>query len=218
MNAGLANLTSLKAYVLALSLRQRNDWDAALTIIGQGVAAAFERYCDRKFARTVGQVDVFGADRCQFLLSRFPVEPPVTTVEFKQDEPTGWVVQTGATGMAIQALDALAGIVYFPDGVDCGDYFSQMRFTYTGGYFWEQLEPTDDAYPTAQPPGSTALPADLLLAWYMQCAEIWKLKDKLGKGITDEEKVQRISIANLEDNFLPQVKSIIGQYVRFSLT
>lgn len=218
MNSGFSNLASLKAYTLAVGVRARTDWDAALTIIGQGVARAFEKYCDRKFAYTVGQLDVFGADRCQFLLSRFPVVPPVTTVEFKQDEPTGWVVQTGATGMAIQSLDADAGIVYFPDGVDCGAYFSQMRFTYTGGYFWEQLEPVDQGFPTALPAGATALPPDLLLAWYMQCAEIWKLKDKLGQGITVEEKAQRISVANLEDNLLPQVKSILGQYVRFSLT
>ena len=220
MNVGFSNLFSLKAQMLAANQVVKTDWDTKLTAIGLGVASSFERYCGRKFARTVGQMDVFGADRCQFLLSRFPVEPPVTAVEFKLNEPTGWVVQTsGNNGLTIQALDALAGIVYLPDGVDAGAYYSQMRFTYTGGYFWETLEPTDAGSPTAVPATSVSLPPDLLFAWQMQCRKVWEAIDKIGNKILEVGSNAHLAsevMAGLD--LIPEVKTILGGYVRYELT
>ena len=117
----------------------------------------------------------------------------------------------------IRALDAATGIIYFREEIDCGGYWAQMRFTYTGGYFWETLEPADGNYPTTMPSTATALPADLQLAWFLQVAEVWKKKDKLGQGIaTDDDKGGRINPANLEEQFLPEVKSILSQYIRYS--
>ena len=215
MNAGLSNLATLKGYVLAAALRSATDYDAALAAIGLGVAGAFEKYCNRKFARVVGATEIFGADRCQFLISRLPVES-VAMMEVKQTEALGWVVQNPSP---IVTLDSLAGIIYLPDRSDVGIYTTQVRFTFTGGYFWEQLEAGDGGYPTAQPNGATPIPPDLQFAWLMQCAEAWKKKDKLGQGITGgEEKTERINPANLQQKFLPEVESILAQYIRYSMT
>ena len=170
--------------------------------------------------RAAGNVEIIPADRCQFLLSRYPLET-LTAVDLKMKESGGWVAQDLNN---IISIDQANGVINFPEQADLGPWYAQARFTYTGGFFWEQLEPVDGAgnptagFPTAVPGGAALVPADLLEAWLMQCAENWKLKDKLGQGITIEEKVQRISAANLVDNLLPQVKSRVGQYVRYSLT
>jgi hypothetical protein len=148
MNAGFSNLDWLKKNVLAATLKNDLRFDPLILALGLGVAGQFEKYCGRKFMRGVGVADTFGADRASFLLNQFPVEAPIALVEFKVDEPTGWVAQSQAAGsndLVIQSLDANAGIIYFEDNTDCGSYWSQMRFTYTGGYFWEQLEPDDAA-------------------------------------------------------------------------
>lgn len=219
MNAGFSNLATLKAYLLAKAIRSSTDYDAAITSIGLGIAGFFERYCGRKFAYTPGFQEVFGADRAAFCLSLFPVVPPVTLVEFKQDESTGWVAQdqTAPSGdtLVIQSLDAENGVIYFPDNEDCGEYWSQMRFTYTGGYWWQQLEPTDEGYPAAQPAGSANLPNSLLEAWLIQCEIAWKMRDKLGKGLSAEETKGRGPLYEINDlDLAPQVKQMLEHHVR----
>jgi hypothetical protein len=214
MNAGFSNLSTLKGYILAAALRGATDYDAALTSIGQGVAKQFEKYCNRKFARSVGDTVIFSADRCEFILPRVPLEA-LTLTELKTNETDGFVAQDSTF---IRAIDLANGIINTGPG-DAGPFYGQVRFTYTGGFFWEQLEPADGGYPTSQPGGSTALPADLLLAWQMQCAELWKKKDKLGEGITtDSEGVVRINPANLLDELLPTVKAILAGHIRYNLT
>ena len=227
MNAGFSNLTSIKAQMLAANQQAKTDWDAKIAAIGKGVAGSFEKFCNRKFMRVAAQQDVFGADRSQFLLARYPVEPPITTVEFKLDEPTGWVVQPqgpvntlqSQSALVFRSLDAVAGVVYFPEESDCGPYWSQLRFTYTGGYFWEQLEPVDVGYPTAVPPTANLLPNELLFAWQMQCRKVWEAIDKIGSKIltvgSNARQVQEV-MAGLD--LVPEVREILSSYVRYEFT
>jgi len=74
---------------------------------------------------------------------------------------------------SIQSLSAASGVVYLTDDTfstpDAGPYWGEVRFTFTGGYFFEQLEPEDEGYPTVQPPGSAPLPKGLRLAWLNHC-------------------------------------------------
>ena len=212
MNAGFSNLTTLKAHLLAASLRAATDYDAAITNIGLGMAAAIGNFCNRKFDRVVGDTEIIAADRCQFLLSRYPVEA-VTQVEIKSTEALGWVVQNPSP---IQTFDPACGIVYFPEQADAGKYYEQVRFTFTAGYFWEQLEPGDGGYPTA--PVGAALPPDLKLAWLLQCEIVWKMRDKLGQQIGGEESKGGGPTYQINDlDLAPQVKQMLQQFVRYNL-
>jgi hypothetical protein len=215
MNAGFSNLTTLKASLLTPALRASTDFDNAITTIGLGIANLFEKECDRQFARAVATTEIFGADRCQFLLSRIPVES-VAQVELKLNETDGFIVQTPSP---IVTVDNAAGIVYLPDGADFGPYTAQARFTYTGGYAWEQLEPNDPASPTAVPSGAAALPAALLSAWLLQCEIVWKMRDKLGLDIIGAQPKSRGPLYQINDlDLAPIVKTMLQHYKRYQLT
>lgn len=206
MNAGLANLATLKAFLLPAALRSGTDDDATITAIGLGVAGLIEQACGRTLLRAAGVVDIFGADRAQFLLSRFPVEA-VTEFALKSTEAAGFVVQTLATYPL--AIDLANGIVTL--GGDAGAYYEQLRVTYTGGYWWEVKEPTDNGYPTTQPAGSTALPAELRLAWLLQCQHVWASIDKLGTAIADQPGASS-ALDSLQ--LSPVVKQMLQDYER----
>lgn len=216
MNAGFSNLATLKAHLLAGSLASADEtaFNTAITSLGLGMAAAFERHCHRKFARVAGDVEIFSADYCQFPLARFPVES-VSAIDLKTTEADGWVAQT--VNEFIRTINLAQGIVYLPDGSDAGPYYAQLRFTYTGGYFWNTLEPADTGYPTALPSGATVLPDDLKLAWLLQCEAVWKARDKLGTEIIERDDVKFVNSALSELKLIPQVKAILQPFIRMKL-
>jgi hypothetical protein len=212
MNAGLSNLYTLKSNLLAPALVAATDYDARLALLGKGVAGAFEKFCNRKFARVAGATYICSADRPQTILDRYPVET-ITTVELKTDETTGWEVQTDF----VRSLSKESAIVYW--GTFVGDAYAELRFTFTGGYFWEQLEPTDGSYPTAQPSGSTALPDALQQAWLLQCKLVWETWDKIGDKISEVGSGSSQSASPLSGLELsPLVKDMLTSYRRFQLT
>src|ERR1700689_2722959 len=131
MNAGLSNLTTLKAQLLAASLRADTDYDAPITAIGLGVAAQFDTFCNRGLARVVAQQDIFRADRRHWWLNRFPVEA-VTYTEKKDSEADGYVsFPLPPDGNAlIQSMDLGSGYIMFI--ALQGYYFSMIRVTYNG--------------------------------------------------------------------------------------
>ena len=79
-----------------------------------------------------------------------------------------------------------------------------------------------DATTTADaiPVGATARPADLYLAWLLQCEHVWKLRDKLGLSIAEQggggEQLLGLSLAGM--NLIPDVKLVLDTYTRRSLT
>ena len=216
MNAGFSNLATLKAHLLApsLALAAETTYDAVLTTLGLGVAAHFDSVCNRKFTRAAGTTDILPADMCQFLLPRFPVES-ISAIDLKTTEADGWVAQV--INDFVRTIDLAKGIVYLPDGADAGPYYAQLRFTYTGGYFWNILEPADVGYPTALPSGANALPPDLKLAWLLQCEAVWKARDKLGTEIIERDDVKFVNSALSELKLVPQVKAILQQFTRINM-
>ena len=94
-----------------------------------------------------------------------------------------------------------------------GGRISQIRFTWTGGLWWETAEPGDVGYPTSQPVGSTAIPDALRLAWLLQCQEIWSRRDNLGTGITlgptDRAKLTELDL-------IPAAREMIQPFVRYA--
>jgi hypothetical protein len=211
MNAGFSNLDTLRKQLLPGTLANERRFDQVFTALGLGTAAAFENFCNRKFNRVADDTEILPADKCQFLLSRYPVET-LTAIDLKTTEADGFVAQTVNT--FVRTVDLKSGIVNCPEGADAGPWYAQVRFTYTGGFWWETLEPDDASYPSPQPAGSTALKEDLRLAWLMQCEAIWAQRDKLGIGLTDAPATQS-KVAALD--LSPLVKQMLAQFVRYNL-
>lgn len=211
MNAGFSNLDTLKKHLLAGSLQTDKRFDATIAAIGLGVAGAIARHCQRDFARIENATEIKGADHVEFLLSRYPLES-VSKIELKLTEAEGW--QELAINDVVSTMDLPDGIIHFAGNRDLGPHDAQLRFTFTGGYWWETAEPDAEDYPTETPAGAAALPEDLRLAWLLQCESIWGNKDKLGTGIVAKPGEQ----TNLDDlELLPLVKTMLADHVRYNL-
>lgn len=210
MNAGLANLATLKAWLLNATMRTGTDYDDDIAAIGLGVAAQLEKHCHRKFARTVGDTYIATGPRGTLVVPRYPLEA-VASIETRTNSADAWEEETGA----IQHWNADSGLVTFVGALVHTDLV-QVRVTYTGGYFYEQLEPADVGYPTAQPAGSTALDADLLLAWQLQCEHVWAQRDKLGLNI-GQQPSENTSGALAKIQLMEVVKEMLRPFIRYNL-
>jgi len=223
MNVGFSNLASLKAQLLSANLQTNTAFDTRLVAIGLGVAKSFERYCNAEFTYQQGILEVFQADRPFWYTRRTPVSI-FTKVELRYFRSDSW---TDISGQPL-ATDEEKGMIDF--GYTLGRSPMQVRVTYNGGFFWEQLEPTDPGYPTAVPvdisansagidPTKFYLPADLLFAWQMQCRKVWEAIDKIGNQIVNVGSNARNPaevMAGLE--LIPEVQGILATYKRFQLT
>jgi hypothetical protein len=211
MDLGLGNRTELKRHLLAASLVNGVAYDKTIEAIGKGVAAQFDRFCNRRLARAVGDTFTFYADRTQVVLPRYPVEA-VTAIAQKDDEATGFVALDSTVMLSVGREN---GLVQF--GAKLGTYLSQIRITFTGGWYVVTQEESETGYSEAVPSGATALPADVKLAWLQQCARVWELRDKLGTGITkaggDATFVAQ-TLGAIE--LIPQVKEILNAHRRFN--
>lgn len=67
----------------------------------------------------------------------------------------------------------------------------------------------------ALPEGATALPADLKLAWLLQCEHLWRLRDPLGTAIASEETQ---SPALPAAQLVPEVERTLKTYRRYALS
>ncbi len=209
MNAGFSSLKILKAQLLAEALQATTRYDARILAIGKGSAAAIDNFCNRKLTRATSDIYSGPADRTHCILPRYPVES-ISKVEFKADEVIGWEEQTSN---AYISLKAESGILYF--GASLGPHWSQIRVTYTGGYWFDTTEEGNDTLPS----GATALPDDVRLAWFLQCQQVWQAQDKLGADIAKTGSSSQFvtgSLAGLE--LSPLVKSMLGQFIRYAAT
>jgi hypothetical protein len=207
MNVGLGSLTLLKAHLLADALRQGTRYDTQLTLIGQGVAAAMDGYCDRKLARMEDDTFVCTADRILVFAERYPIET-VTSVHLKTDTVSGWVAQTSL----VMNLNEDSGLIYWGSAI--GPDYTQLRFTYTGGFWFDTSEDGSESLPT----GATALPADLQYAWILQCRQTWMAIDKIGKDVIQTGSSSQFvtgALSTLE--MIPEVKSILDGYMRYQI-
>jgi len=218
MNAGLTNLDTLKKHLLPSTLTGEPRFDTVIQTLGLGVAAWFDQYCNRRFGWLEDDTMVFSGDRPHYYLPRFPVSV-VTRVEMRYFQTDNW---TEITGQPIN-VNYETGLIHF--GYFLGRWPLQVRATWSGGYWFEPLEPDDDGYPSDAPtlpadaniPPARAflLPNDLRAAFLTQCQHGWDLRDKLGAGLADKPKTQ----TDLEDfKLVPMVKQILQQYVRYQLS
>jgi hypothetical protein len=95
-----------------------------------------------------------------------------------------------------------------------------MRITYTGGYWFDDAETED----TAQPAGTTKVPQDLKLAWYLQCGKVWQSIDKLGAKLTQggasgqPAGPGQVTEALAGLAIVPAVTQVLDSYRRFAIT
>lgn len=209
MNAGLSNLATLKNFLLAQSLQINTSYDAAKILpIGLGIAGLMNTYCGRNFGYNAAAVEIFSGDRPHWYLSFFPVLS-VASVSMRYFITDAW---TNISGEPIQ-WNQNTGLLSF--GYTLGRFPLQIQVCYAGGFTYEQLEPTDEGYPTQQPAGTTPLPPDVQLAWLLQCAEVWNKIDKLGAGIaTEPDKFTLTGALKLSDG----VKEILQPYRRLQMS
>lgn len=209
----LGNLTQLKIFLLNESLRSDTQWDAALELLGKGVARRMQTFCNRVFERTADDEFEVSADRLHVALPRYPVEA-APTIELRDDLTTGYVAQTYNDLVVDHNL--AAGLIRF--AAEPGPSTSRLRFTYTGG-LWV---PDDDAQTPEDdsdlPAGATLVPEDLRLAWSLQCQRTWSVRDNMGIDVSGERSVQFVSstLAGLE--LVPEVKEMLRPFVRYALT
>lgn len=201
----LGSLKFLKEQLLAEALRVDTAYDDALQTIGAGVAGQFEKFCNRKFARVENDTATCSADRDHFYLPRYPFET-ISEVAKQSDAASGFVALTSA----IQNTDPQTGLVFFNSRQ--GQWWETLRFTYTGGYWFDTSEDESGEMPA----GATALPDDLRLAWVLQCKEVWNHNDKLGLGLAGTDPAKKPSFAPLE--LISSVKEILNAYRRFQIT
>ena len=210
MNIGLGNLTELKGQLLAASLRSDTNYDAVITGIGLGVANLFDQYCNRTFCRTAGKVDTFSADRRHWYLNCYPVEQ-ITAVAKCDDQADGFVASPlpPDESSLIQQMQLDQGYIMFI--AIQGYFFSRIRVTYTGGFWFDTTEDGGGAMPA----GATALPAAVKSAWYLQCQHVWKRIDKLGAQIAQDPEAQS-ALAAIE--VIPLVKELLRPFKRMQIT
>jgi len=210
MDIGLGNLTELKGQLLAASLRSDTNYDTVITGIGLGVARQFDQFCNRGFERVVGQQDIFSADRRHWYLHRFPVET-ISECAKKDSEADSWVEYTlpPDPSSLIQQTQLDQGYVMFI--ALQGYYWSRLRLTYTGGFWFDTTEDGSGVMPTT----ATALPSDVKLAWYLQCQHVWKRWEKLGAGITERPELSG-ALAQLE--LAPAARELLRPFRRMQIT
>jgi hypothetical protein len=126
-----------------------------------------------------------------------------------------------STWTALTVADVLVnfgakpGLLEF--GSVLGTHEQRVRVTYTGGYFFETLEPEDIGFPTAAPSGSSPLPTGLQLAWLMQTNAWFSQRDSLNLFTTsgNPEQLSARLAAVAGKGLLDDVKEILAAFRRF---
>jgi len=212
MNAGLGNLDTMRRHLLAGTIRSERRFDDALLEVGRVVAATFERHCNRAFAWTDGDTVVASAAREHVILPRYPVAT-VSKVEVRADAGSEW---EELSGEPVEVLEE-AGLVRFAGAP--GDATGLVRVTYSGGYWWDSLEPEDEGYPGSAPAGATELPDALRTAWLMQSRAVWASYDKTGVDVLRTGSSSQFVTGSLTQMELaPMVRELLNGYVRYALS
>lgn len=203
MDLGLGNLTQLKAWLLAEELRGDTDFDAAIAQVGRGVAAQFDKRCNRTLVRGVNVTAEFSGRRDFVVVPRYPVES-IAQVDVRDLGDSDWRTEADVLSL----FTAASGLVQFTVLLGA-TYNSRIRVTYTGGYYVDTSEDGSGVLPD----GAVALPEDLRLAWLQQCRFVWQRLPKLGVPINSASP----PTALVEMKLLPEVEMTLGDYLRYDL-
>jgi len=195
----LSSLTQLKTFLLPPAMATRTDFDAMLTMLGTGVTALMESYCNRKFSRVVGDTYSAGARNVCYSLPRYPLEV-VSSVSLQTD------VVTDITDTIVRT-ELLPGLVHFIS--PCGFDTDTIVFTFTGGWWWDTSEDQSGTMPS----GAFALPTDIQMAFFLQMKAVCEAQDVFGlRAAGGEDKAKPSTSMMLE--LIPAVITILNLYRR----
>lgn len=197
-------LTQLKERLLIEARRSDYSWDATLQLIGDSVCSSFDTYANRTLSYTVGKQDVFRASLDAWTLSAYPVVS-ITAVDTRDSASDGWQAET--VNDVVWNVDEQSGLVEMlhPMGVAQ----EHVRLTHTGGYWY----PTTTY--TTLPAGATALPNDLLGAFYRQCQVLFELESKNGANLLGANRPMGwLYTAELDKH----VEAVLKFYRRYQVT
>lgn len=177
--------------------------DQMLYSIMRGVAARFDRFCNRTLIRnTSDATEYYNGDVRRLYLQRYPVIS-ITSVTEALD--WDWTSATALTADDDYHLVSAAGALHrvattWLSGVD------SVRVIYQGGY-----APAGAILAT----GETALPIDIVEAALMQCMCNYKRRDDIGLSSASAMggSISKFSSSEL----LPDVKDILQKYRRGAL-
>jgi hypothetical protein len=209
MKAGLTNLDTIRKHLLASSLGAETKFDTVLTAIGLGVAAAFDKFCNRKLVYTEDAEVIFTGDRDHFVLPHYPVVA-ISSIQTRYNSADAWEDATSA----LVNSNSASGLIQFYGQL--GDRFLQVRVVYTGGYWFNQYEPDDPEFPGELPAGASELPADVTAAFLLQLEHVWQNKDRLGVSIVEKERTEQPKLAALK--LVPLVQDMLKGHQRSQLT
>jgi hypothetical protein len=198
-----STLPVLKAYALPKPVQSRDDYDAALQELGNGLAERFNQHCDRTLLRGDHSI-IFSGDRRVYVLPSYPVES-ITSVQTRADYNDTWGVESGM----IDQLSNASGLLQL-DSAD--DERSQVRVDWVGGY-WVDLTGEDSL-----PEGATPMPADIRLAWLTQCKHVFDLLDKDGDSFRGADRGlggALVSLLNID--LLTSVETTLNKYKRYQI-
>lgn len=201
LSAGFTTTTYLKSRLLPSAAADNTDWDEAIATLGKSVAGKFDRFCNRRFARSLGTSDTFSARGSSWVLACYPVESIDSVVLRDRD---GSTEEIDADAWSVDESCGLLETDYL-----AGSKSQKLRVTYTGGYW---LDPRDG---TAMPADSNALPDDILAAWILQCqheAESQGLFHAVALRSQSEENAPRTATVALLD----AVKETLNPFRRFA--
>lgn len=203
MNLIIANLKTLKDALLPSAQAADTTFDAALQLLGKGVAVMMENYCSRKFARVVGDTHTTQGGAACYVLPRFPIESlSAVAVKYAGDDTF-----TDALDL-VDNWNGQSGIIEF--SMPLGTRGALVKFTSTGGFWIDESEDNDGELPE----GATQMPADIVLAWTTQCQDIFtKSEAALRRAFTPSDT--KTALGNYE--LSPMVKDILGAYRRLSV-
>jgi len=202
---GLGTLGQLKRFVVGADAAS-TTYDEALTLLGKGVAGLIDRHCNRTFKRSATATEDFRGGTDVLLLARYPVES-VSTIGLKSVGETSFTTQTDAVDTA--AVDS--GVVLLVSPV--GTHRDRLRVTYAGGYWYD----TSDDDTGTLPEGAALLPADVQMAWLLQCQQVWQSRDALGTAHVEAETGTLLNTRLGILKLIPQVEAMLEPYRRLML-
>lgn len=219
MNAGFSNLATLKPLVLPTGQVATTQFDSLVAGVGLGVAAAIGAWCNRDFAWNATILEDYTAEKSIYVLRRYPYYR-IAKVELSNGLDNNGDTQWDDQGIGfILSQDRDSGIVQF--AASFTSWLFRLRFTYSGGFWWEPLEPflpdgvtTTPGYPTTKPTGSALVPPDLFYAWAQQVRADLEAGDILTRIALDGDA--KLITPARSQTFLPSVLAVINQYRRFA--
>ena len=218
MNCGLSNLTTLKGFILPVSMQAQTSYDVKLQTVGLLVLEAFNAFCNRRLEWNAAAEDIFTGDRPQWYVRHFPIgtipntsndAPMISAVNMRYFLTDNW---TDIVGEPLQ-VDASKGKIHF--GYTLGRAPLQVQVLYSGGYWFQTGEGTESDPTIMQPSGSVALPSGLQAAFLLQCRQVFGNMDVLGQNIASPLD-QKSTTGDVD--FIPAVKRIIQQFIRYQMS